>query len=87
MVQINTYDELKKLFGKYYDMPSEDAALQEKEVEYRCPYILRCPTSYKCYVTASPTFLPRSQIINIKCKLMGGRKIPVYTTNSELVKK
>ena len=87
MVHINTYDELKNLFGEYYDMPPEDAALQEEEVEYRCPYIPRCPTTFKCYVTASPTFLPRSQVINIKCKLMKGRKIPVYTTNSELVKK
>ena len=39
------------MFGPYYPMPSE-AYMKGDVIEYRCPYIPKCPAGAKCFATA-----------------------------------
>lgn len=72
-----TYEDLQQMFGPYYPMPPA-TVLAEEEIEYRCPYISRCETGANCFAVATPEPLQDSDILNVKCRLLGGKKLPVY---------
>lgn len=73
-----TYRDLIGMFGSTYEMPPEAAFERGDEVEYRCPYHSVCPAHANCFAVSSPEPLYERDIINIKCRLCGNRKIPVY---------
>lgn len=65
------------MFGPYFIMP-EETAMKGDVIEYRCPYISRCPAKANCFATATPEPLQDGDILNIKCRLCGNQKIPIY---------
>lgn len=73
-----TYQDLVGMFGSDYEMPPVADFEKGDEVEYRCPYIPKCPTKAKCFAVATPKPLQENEVLNIKCHLCGDRKIPVY---------
>ena len=66
------------MFGADYEMPSEVDFEKGDEIEYRCPYIPKCPAKANCFAVGTPEPLQEKEILNIKCRLGGNRKIPVY---------
>lgn len=80
-----TYEELQQMFGPYYPMPPA-TVLAEEEIEYRCPYISRCETGANCFAVATPEPLQDSDILNVKCRLLGGKKLPIYARAARVKK-
>ncbi|MGN0427412.1 MAG: hypothetical protein ACI4F0_06395 [Agathobacter sp.] len=80
-----TYKDLQVMFGPYYPMPSE-AYMKGDVIEYRCPYIPKCPARAKCFATATPEPLQDNDVLNVKCRLCGNKKIPVYARCAANVK-
>lgn len=74
------------MFGHDYHMPPESEYLKQEEVEYRCPYIERCPAGAKCFATATSEPLHEDSILNVKCRLIN-KKIPVYAAYAIRVRK
>jgi hypothetical protein len=72
-----TYKDLQRMFGHKYRMPPE-TAMKGDVIEYRCPYIPMCPAGAKCFVAATPEPLQENDILNVKCRLCGNKKIPIY---------
>jgi hypothetical protein len=72
-----TYQDLQELFGPYYQMPSV-TSMKGDAIEYRCPYIPKCPAGANCFAAATPEPLQDEDILNVKCRLCGNQKIPVY---------
>lgn len=58
-------------------MPPE-SCVDTEEIEYRCPYREICEAKANCFVVATPQPLQKSDILNVRCRLRGGKKIPVY---------
>lgn len=73
-----TYQDLVGMFGSDYEMPPEADFEKGDEIEYRCPYIPKCPAKANCFVVGTPKPLQEKEVLNIKCRLCGNRKIPVY---------
>lgn len=73
-----SYQDLIGMFGSDYEMPPMADFEKGDEIEYRCPYIPKCPTKAKCFAVATPKPLQENEVLNIKCHLCGDRKIPVY---------
>ncbi len=81
-----SYQDLKNMFGPYYIMPPE-SLLRETEIEYRCPYSPKCPAGANCFVTATPEPLQSKDVLNVKCRLLGNRKIPIYAKEAVRIPK
>ena len=81
------YNDLVMMFGQEYDMPPESEYLKQEEVEYRCPYIDRCPAKAKCFATATSAPLRKDSILNVKCRLLHNKKIPIYAAYAVKVRK
>lgn len=77
-----TYKDLLKMFGSDYEMPPETEYYKYNEIEYRCPYIPKCPTGAKCFSVATPKLLDERDVLYVKCRLCGNRKIPFYAGQS-----
>lgn len=73
------------MFGPYYVMPSE-AYMKGDVIEYRCPYRPLCPASAQCFAVATPEPLQDNDILNIKCRLCGNKKIPVFAKDAAVLK-
>lgn len=73
-----TYQDLIGMFGSDYEMPPEADFEKGDEIEYRCPYIPKCPAKAKCFAIGTPKPLQENEVLNIKCRLCGNRKIPIY---------
>ena len=82
---VMTYQDLQKLFGAHYKMPSE-IVMNCSEVVYRCPYIPLCPARANCFVTATPEPLQDEDILSVKCRLCGNKKIPIYAKDAAINK-
>lgn len=82
---LKTYQDLQALFGNDYQMPPV-TMVKGDVVEYRCPYIPTCPAKANCFVAEAPELLQDDIILNVKCRLCGNQKIPVYVKNA-VVKK
>lgn len=80
------YQDLVAMFGQDYPMPPESEYLKQEEVEYRCPYIERCPAGAKCFATAASEPLQQDSILNVKCRLIN-KKIPIYAAYAIRVRK
>ena len=78
MPTVTTYQDLIGMFGSKYEMPPAADFEKGDENEYRCPYIPSCPAGAKCFVVATPEPLQEKDVLNVKCRLYGNRKIPVY---------
>ena len=78
---IRTYQDLQRMFGAYYAMPAE-SYMKGDIYEYRCPYIPRCPAGANCFATATPEPLQDGDVLNVKCRLCGNQKIPIYATSA-----
>lgn len=78
MNHLNSYHELQRLFRhQHFAMPSE--AYEMGDIyEYRCPYRSVCPANARCFIIATPAPLAEDTILNVSCRLYGGKKIPVY---------
>lgn len=72
-----TYQDLQEMFGMYFEMPPAEK-MKGDIVEYRCPYMSKCPSNAKCFVITTPEPLHDGDILNIKCRLCGNKKIPIY---------
>lgn len=81
------YKDLIAMFGQAYPMPPESEYLKQEEVEYRCPYIDRCPAKAKCFATATSAPLSEDSILNVKCRLLHNKKIPIYAAYAVKVRK
>lgn len=66
------------MFGSEYEMPPEEDFEKGDKIEYRCPYSSKCPAGARCFSVATPKPLQASDILNVKCRLFGSRKIPFY---------
>lgn len=77
------YGELQKMFGSFYSMPPEEM-LVVKEIEYRCPYQERCEARAKCFAVSTPEPLGDDDVLYVRCRLMGGDKIPVYAKDAKV---
>ena len=78
VASVDTYQDLIGMFGSEYEMPPEAVFEKGDENEYRCPYIPSCPTGANCFVVATPEPLREKDVLNVKCRLYGNRKIPIY---------
>ena len=78
-----TYKDLLRMFGSEYEMPPEVDFKKGDEIEYRCPYNSKCPAGANCFVIATPEPLQEREILNVKCRLCGNQKIPVYAGLAE----
>lgn len=65
------------MFGMEFVMPPAEA-MRGDVVVYRCPYITKCPAKANCFAAATPEPLQDGDILNIKCRLCGNQKIPIY---------
>ena len=74
---IKTYKDLQVMFGSDFEMPPVEA-MKGDVIEYRCPYITKCPTKANCFAAATPEPLQDGDILNVKCRLCGNQKIPIY---------
>lgn len=83
---IYTYQDLKLMFGIEHDMPPEEE-MRGDVLEYRCPYTDMCPANANCFAVATPKPLQDDDILNVKCKLIGNKKIPIYAKYSALKNK
>ncbi len=81
-----TYQDLLDMFGSFYQMPAEES-MKGDVVEYRCPYTLKCPAGANCFAAATPKPLQDEDILNVKCRLCGNKKIPVYAKAAAVLKK
>lgn len=72
-----TYKDLQRIFGKDFIMPPEEL-VGKPEIEYRCPYYSKCPAKKRCFVAAVPVPLKENELLNVRCILCGGTKIPIY---------
>lgn len=81
-----TYQELLDMFGPFYQMPAEEA-MKGDVVEYRCPYTPKCPARANCFVAATSKPLQDGDILNVKCRLCGNKKIPVFAKAAAVLKK
>jgi len=79
-----TYSDLQEMFGPYYPMPQVDISVGGHEIEYRCPYIPKCPANARCLIVVTPEPLQDNDILSVKCRLCGGRKIPIYAYAARL---
>lgn len=80
-----TYKELQKRFGDRFLMPSEDI-MRGEEIVYRCPYSPQCPMKKQCFILTAPRPLSGDEILNVKCSLCGGIKIPIYANVARVLK-
>ena len=80
-----TYQDLQVMFGMDFEMPPA-TAMKGDVYEYRCPYITKCPANAKCFATSTPEPLQDGDILNIKCRLCGNKKIPVYAQHARYLK-
>lgn len=80
-----TYKELQSMFSPYYSMPSE-TYMKGDVIEYRCPYIPKCPAGARCFAIATPEPLQAGDILYVKCRLCGNSKIPIYARCAANVK-
>lgn len=76
-----TYKDLQAMFGAFYQMPSE-TSMKGDVIEYRCPYIPKCPAGAKCFAVATPEPLQDNDVLNVACRLCGNKKIPVYARDA-----
>lgn len=72
-----TYQDLQVMFGMEFIMPPAEE-MKGDVVEYRCPYIIKCPAKANCFAAAAPEPLQDGDILNIRCRLCGNKKIPIY---------
>lgn len=84
-MQKKSYEDLQRMFGNYFLMPPENLA-GKTEIEYRCPYYSKCPTGKKCFAAAAPVPLQDNAVLNVRCALCGGIKIPVYAVAARVRK-
>jgi hypothetical protein len=77
----HTYQDLLVMFGMEFVMPPAEA-MRGDVVEYRCPYIAKCPAEANCFAAAAPEPLQDGDILNIKCRLCGNQKIPIYARDA-----
>lgn len=80
-----TYQDLQVMFGMEFEMPPE-TAMRGDVYEYRCPYITKCPANARCFAAATPEPLQDRDILNIKCRLCGNKKIPIYARSARCIK-
>ena len=73
----HTYQDLQVMFGMEFIMPPAEE-MKGDVVEYRCPYIIKCPAKANCFAAATPEPLQDGDILNIRCRLCGNKKIPIY---------
>lgn len=73
------------MFGSDFPMPSEEFI--GTDIEYRCPYRTKCCTKAKCFAAATPEPLQEDAILNVSCRLMGGKKIPVFASAARVYNK
>lgn len=79
-----SYQDLQAMFGDEFEMPPVEA-LKGDMLEYRCPYIAKCPANANCFAIETPKPLQDGDILNIRCRLCGNKKIPVYARCAEQV--
>jgi len=61
------------------------AFAKEEEIVYRCPYISECEAGKKCFAVATSAVpLQDDVVLNIKCSLLGGEKLPVYACEARV---
>lgn len=84
---VTDYQDLVAMFGQNYLMPPVSEFLKQDEVEYRCPYIGNCPAKAKCFGAATAAPLQDETILNIKCRLLNGKKIPIYAAEAGVIRK
>lgn len=77
MRETKTYTDLQRMFGPYFSMPGAES-MRGDVYEYRCPYHHMCPANGSCFIAATPEPLREDVILNVKCRLVGNQKIPVY---------
>lgn len=75
--RLYTYNELLAKCKDGQQMPPREM-MNYKEVEYRCPLSEKCDAHANCFAAAAPVPLDDYAILNIKCRLLGGKKLPVY---------
>ena len=83
MEKYTTYQDLIGLFGSKYEMPPESDYDNGDENEYRCPYTPSCPSGAQCFVVATPKPLQEKDVLNVKCRLLGNRKIPIFAGKAQ----
>ena len=49
----STYEDLLGMFGSEYEMPPQAVFEKGDEIEYRCPYIPRCPARANCFAVGT----------------------------------
>ena len=75
--RLYSYNELiDKCRGNRQMPPIE--MIDYKEVEYRCPLSEECDAHANCFAAATPIPLDDHAVLHIKCRLLGGKKLPVY---------
>lgn len=84
---LKNYRDMMALFGDKYTMPPEEAYASPDEHVYRCPYIPDCPRHKHCFALATPAPVGSKLMVNIKCELCEGQKIPVYIAYANKMKK
>lgn len=72
-----SYDELIEKYREEQQMPPSEI-VNNKEVVYRCPFSKMCEAHANCFAAAAPIPLEDHAVLNIRCRLMGGKKLPVY---------
>lgn len=75
--RVYSYSELMDKCRDNQQMPPSEM-MNNKEVEYRCPLSEKCDARANCFAAAAPVPLDDYAILNIRCRLLGGKKLPVY---------
>lgn len=75
--KLYTHKELVSKYTEGQQMPPE-YMMHLKEVEYRCPLTKNCEAHANCFAAAAPMPLDDQTVLNIRCRLLGGKKLPVY---------
>lgn len=81
--KLYSYNDLIKKYGEGQHIPPE-TMLEKEEVVYRCPLAMSCEANANCFAVAAPVPLDDNAVLNIKCRLFGGKKLPVYAREARV---
>lgn len=80
-----SYADMRQEYGSFVPMPPV-SIVAEQETEYRCPLKGRCEAHAECFGIATMEPLRDDDILNIKCRVIEGGKMPVYASAARVYK-